>query len=85
LPPWLTEELSANHRSILLGKAQEATIKLERVASWTDDNKAMLKVARKLDKACKVLNWYRSHGWTEQPATRNEDGKWPYLWPEIGE
>lgn len=29
----------------------------------------------------KGLHWYEQFGWTEEPAVRNEKGKWPYWWP----
>jgi len=29
----------------------------------------------------KIWQWYQQWGWTEEPATRNELGKWPYIWP----
>jgi len=29
----------------------------------------------------KNFKWYSQFGWTEEPAVRNEKGKWPYWWP----
>lgn len=65
-PPWLTEEFCSNHRSILLGKAFEDTI---------------IKKGYSIQKAYEVLNWYHQFDWDEYPASRNEKGQWPYIWP----
>jgi hypothetical protein len=29
----------------------------------------------------KMPSWYGQLGWAEQPAVKNEKGKWPYVWP----
>jgi hypothetical protein len=47
MPPWLTGEFCAVHRSVLLAKNYD---------------------------------WYSQFGWGEQPAQRNDKGRWPYLW-----
>jgi len=26
-------------------------------------------------------NWYSQFGWTEEPAVKNSDARWPYFWP----
>lgn len=78
IPHWLTEEFASNHRSILLGKAKEA----DEIAfdNWIF-NYPDQKLYKKFEKAEKVYKWYKSLGWSEEPAVK-VDGKWPYLWPE---
>lgn len=29
----------------------------------------------------KNYDWYKKFGWSEKPAEKNKDGKWPYIWP----
>ena len=78
IPPWLTEDFASNHRAILLGKAYESdTAKFDEwIANYPNTT-----LYKKFEKAEKVLNWYQSLRWTEQPATRDESNKWPYIWP----
>lgn len=88
-PTWLTEEFASNHRSVLLGKAQETyAIKFDNFYYTTNampflpwDGKEYRKASRELVKAQQVLDWYTSFNWKEQPAQRNSEGKWPYVWP----
>lgn len=86
-PPWLTEEFCSNHRAILLGKAWEsveyADDDLRAISTdlYFRNNDKLYKTAqKKFDDAMQQWEWYKSQGWTEQLAVRNEDSKWPYLW-----
>lgn len=86
-PPWIGGEIHARHRAILLGKAVEQVREafnhtdLEQImrekfsATWTT----------RQTRVWKVFMWYRDRMWEEEPATRTEDGKWPYIWPTIEE
>jgi hypothetical protein len=80
-PPWLTEEFASSHRSILLGKVYEGLFSLADKGLANDEPKVM----RQYRKYCKILEWYDALGWTEEPAQRDENGKWPYLWPVTNE
>lgn len=79
LPYWLTEEFVSNHRAILLGKAEES-----RKIAWKHyfENDWDSKARARFERAIKVKSWYQQWNWVEQPATMNENGRWPYLWPE---
>lgn len=96
IPAWLTEEFASNHRSILLGKVLEkrdnCDLELAKCLDIREDltigsieevtmTKQARKIYRQIQKAELVVKWYQSHNWTEQPATRNDKGKWPYQWP----
>ena len=88
-PPWLTEEFCSNHQSILLGKALEAkeTAWMKCWNKMQEDapnvSSKLKKLSRKHDKTADIWMWYQQFGWTEEPATKNETGQWPYLWPEV--
>lgn len=88
-PDWLTEEFTSNHRAILLGKADEtlSVARSDEIKSWRGAGSFndIAKAKRKHDKAIELAIWYQQWGWTEQPAERNDDGKWPYLWPVVSE
>lgn len=84
-PRWLTEGFASNHRSILLGKANEAC-----EIGWLNINFSLTsgivkdKHYRKYKKAVETWEWYckihAENGWTELPAQR-VNNKWPYIWP----
>lgn len=88
-PAWLTEEFASDHRSVILGKINEAvdiadldTSKLIHIYPVDELRKAK----EKLERALKVAEWYHQFNWSEQPAKRvliNGKMRWPYLWPEV--
>lgn len=77
-PPWLTEEFASNHRAIMLGKVWE---KYNKAFSFIGSGQKP--VSNEHKNALEVLRWYQQFGWTETPARRNSENKWPYLWPEV--
>lgn len=71
--------VDANRRQTLIYFQSFMGWESEREPFWLGDEK--FHSAHRAILLAKDPKWYSQFGWTEEPAVRNEKGKWPYYWP----